>query len=200
MQATTDTVLPYTPVFIRLLKGPVDYLEKAAWDKLLLYRSDLTAFIRPLGLAMVLEESDGYAYLRHAGTEEDETAVTWMQRRPIGYEESLFLILLRDMMTEFEVSEAAVRELVKKRREIKEYAALFFKENASQVRFLRELDRLIDKAEEQGFLARMEDHELPDEQRFRIRKVIKAKVNSETMEAFKQQLEAHAAQRIQHGQ
>ena len=80
--------------------------------------------------------------------------------------------------------------------QIREYAALFFREGASQVRFLRELDRLIEKAEEQGFLTLTEDHEVPDEQRFRIRKVIKAKVNPETMEAFKQQLAAHAAQRI----
>jgi Na+/phosphate symporter len=109
------------------------------------------------------------------------------------------LVLLRDMMAEFETGDETTRELVKKRREIKEYAELFFKENASRVKFIKELDRLIDKAEENGFLDKMGSSELADEQKFRIRKIIKAKVDSEVLEQFKQKLNDYATERIQHG-
>ncbi|HJT73429.1 MAG TPA: DUF4194 domain-containing protein, partial [Chitinophaga sp.] len=101
------------------------------------------------------------------------------------------LVLLREMMAEFEISESASRELIKKRREIKEYAELFFKEGASRIRFLKEIDRLIDKVEENGFLHKLENHEVADEQRFRIRKIIKAKVDSEVLGNFQQQLMEH---------
>jgi hypothetical protein len=193
-------MLPYTSVFIKLLKGPVEYLEKSAWEKLLQYKVELTGFVQQLGLSLILDEDDGYAYLVHATPEEDEEAgVSWFQRRAFTYDESVLLVLLRDMMAEFEVGEAVSRELIRKRREIKEYAELFFKENPSRVKFLRELDRLIDKAVENGFLDMVENNDTQDEQKYRVRKIIKAKVDSEVLEQFKQQLDVYATERIQHG-
>jgi hypothetical protein len=91
-----------------------------------------------LGLTLILDEQDGYAYIRHTITGEEDNTVTWIQRRSLTYEESVMLVLLREMMAEFEVSEATTRELnQKRRREIKEYAELFFKENASRVKFFK---------------------------------------------------------------
>lgn len=198
---TSDKILPYTPVFIKLLKGPVEYLEKSSWEKLLLYKTELTRFVQQLGLSLVLDEEDGYAYLTHSlPDEEGDSSVSWIQRRPLTYDESVLLVLLRDMMAEFEVGEVTARELIKKRREIKEYAELFFKENASRVKFIKELDRLIDKAEENGFLDKTEHSDIADEQKFRIKKIIKAKVDTEILDQFKQKLSEHAAQRIQHRQ
>jgi len=185
---TQQKILPYTSVFIKLLKGPVEYVEKSTWEKLIQYKTELTGFLGQLGLTLVLDEQDGYAYVKHALTEEEESPVSWIQRRALTYEESVMLVLLREMMAEFEIGEATTRELIKKRREIKEYAELFFKENASRVKFLKEIDRLIDKAEENGFLDRTENHDIADEQKFRIKKIIKAKVSSEELDAFYQQL------------
>lgn len=194
-----EKIHAFTPVFIKLLKGPVEYLEKSTWEKLLQYKTELTAFLQRLGLTLVLDEQDGYAYVKHTISEEDATSVSWVQRRALAYDESVMLVLLRDMMAEFEVGEATQRELIKKRREIKEYAELFFKENASRVKMLKDIDRLIERAVENGFLERSGTHEVPDEQKFRIKKLIKARVDSEVLEDFKQQLTANAAKRIQHG-
>ncbi|MGN6491699.1 MAG: DUF4194 domain-containing protein [Agriterribacter sp.] len=193
-----EKIHSFTPVFIKLLKGPVEYLEKNTWEKLLQYKTELIAFLQQLGLTLVLDEQDGYAYIKHSVTEDDTTGVSWVQRRSLTYDESVMLVLLRDMMAEFEVGEATYRELIKKRREIKEYAELFFKENASRVKMLKDIDRLIDRAEENGFLERSENHDVTDEQKFRIKKIIKARVDSEILEQFKQQLTTYAAKRIQH--
>jgi hypothetical protein len=199
MLATKTKILPFTSVFIKLLKGPVEYLEKSSWEKLITYKAELAGFVQQLGLTLILDEDDGYAYLKHSVSEEDDEAgVSWMQRRTFTYDESVMLVLLRDMMAEFEVGEVVMRELVKKRREIKEYAELFFKENASRVKFIKELDKLIDRAEENGFLDIVENNDVSDEQKFRIKKIIKARVDSEVLDQFKQQLEEHAAKRIQH--
>lgn len=189
---STPKILPYASVVVKLLKGPVEYVEKGAWERLLQYKVELTGFLQQLGLLLVLDEQDGYAFVKHALTEDDEAYVSWTQRRSFSYEESIMLVLLREMMAEFEISESASRELIKKRREIKEYAELFFKEGASRIKFLKEIDRLIDKVEESGFLHRIENHEVIDEQKFRIRKIIKSKVDSEALESFQQQLMAHA--------
>src|ERR1700761_1523050 len=191
-----NPLLPYTSVLIRLLKGPVEYLDKSAWEQLLQYQGELTKFLQQLGLQLVLEKEDGYAYLEQIRLDEDDTVAGWVRRIPLGYEESILLVLLRDMMAEFEVGEATTRELIRKRWEIKEFAELFFEENPSRVKFIRDLDRLIDRVEELGFLEKAEDSELTDEQKFRIKKIIKARVDNEVLENFKQQLSEHAAGRI----
>jgi Domain of unknown function (DUF4194) len=190
------SLLPFTPVFIRLLKGPVEYLEKSSWELLLTYQTELTRFLQNLGLLLILEKDDGYAYLEQKRLDEEENVAGWVRRVPLGYEDSVLLVLLRDMMAEFEVGEVSSRELIKKRREIKEYAELFFKENPSRVKFIRDLDRLIDRAEEMEFLEKMENSDLLDEQKFRIKKIIKARVDNEVLENFKQQLTLHATGRI----
>jgi hypothetical protein len=196
MAITKQPILPYTPVFIKLLKGPVEYLEKTAWEQLLQYQVELTRFLQQLGLVLVLEKDDGYAYLEQLRLDEEENVAGWVRRIQIGYEESILLVLLRDMMAEFEVGEAGARELIKKRREIKEYAELFFKENPSRVKFIRDLDRLIDRVQELEFIEKVEQADLADEEKFRIKKIIKARVDHEILENFKNQLTEHAAGRI----
>jgi len=196
MATERSSILPYTPVLIKLLKGPVEYLEKGAWEQLLQYQVELTRFLQQLGLVLVLEKDDGYAYLEQQRLDEEENVAGWVRRIQLGYEESILLVLLRDMMAEFEVGEAGARELIKKRREIKEYAELFFKENPSRVKFIRDLDRLIDKVEELDFIEKVENAEPADEQKFRIKKIIKARVDHEILENFKQQLTEHATGRI----
>lgn len=59
------------------------------------------------------------------------------------------------------------------------------------MKFLKEIDRLIDKMEEYGFLDIADDNEVSDEQRFRIKKIIKARVDSEQLEDFILQLRQH---------
>lgn len=191
-----SSLLPFTPVLIKLLKGPVEYLERTAWEQLLTYQTELTRFLQGLGLLLVLEKEDGYAFLEQIKLDEEENVAGWIRRIPLGYEESVLLVLLRDMMAEFEVGEVSTRELIKKRREIKEYAELFFKENPSRVKFIRDLDRLIDRAEEMDFLEKVENSDLADEEKFRIKKIIKARVDNEILENFKQQLTQHATGRI----
>jgi len=177
-----------------MLKGPVEYLDKSVWERLLQYKKEFAAFLLPLGLVLVLDEQDGYAYIRHAAAEDEEDEISWVQRRSYTYEESILLVLLREMMAEFEVGDSGSRELVRKRREIKEYAELFFREKASRMKFLREMDRLIDKMAELGFLHLSGAHEIPDEDRFRIRKIIKAKVDSEVLQQFLDQLQQHRSE------
>lgn len=181
-------VHPFTSVFIRLLKGPLEYLEKNNWEKLLQHKHELQSFLSSIGLKMTLDEEDGYAFLTHNFMEEDNIGFSWIHRRALSYEESIMLVLLREMMAEFETGESTNRELVRKRREIKEYAELFFKELASRVKFMKEIDRLIEKVEEYGFLYQEEPHEIPDEQRFRICKIIKARIGAEELDDFYQQL------------
>ncbi|SJZ84986.1 DUF4194 domain-containing protein [Sediminibacterium ginsengisoli] len=183
--------LPYASIIVKLLKGTIEYLDKSTWQDLLQYKIEINNFLPQLGLTLVLNEDDGYAFLKQNISDDDSAEVTWFQRRSFTYEETIMLVLLRELMAEFEISESSARELIKRRREIKDHSELFFKEDASRVRFLKEIDRLIDKAEDNGFLEMIEDADIKDEQKFRIKKIIKEKVNIEILEQFTAQLSAY---------
>jgi hypothetical protein len=142
----TIKILPYASIIVKLLRNNFEYLDKSAWEDLMQYKMELNSFLPQLGLILVLNEEDGYAYLKQILTDDDSAEVSWFQRRSFTYEESIMLVLLRELMAEFEVSESSSRELIKRRREIKDYSELFFKEDASRVKFLKEIDRLIDQS------------------------------------------------------
>lgn len=189
-------LLPYTPLLVKLLKGPLEYMDKALWEQLLHYQMELTKFLQQIGLILILEKEDGYAYLEQMKGDEGDPLVNWMRRSPLTYDESVLLVLLREMMADFEVGDVTARELIRKRREIKEYAEHFFKENASRIRFIKELDRLIDRVEDLGFLEKTEEAELLDEQKFRVKKWIKARIDDEVLNNFKNSLSEYAANGI----
>ena len=84
-----SNLLPYTPIFIRLLKGPIEYLGRSSWEQLLQYQGELTRFLQTLGLVLVLDKEDGYAYLEQTRLDEEESVAGWVRRVPLGYEESI---------------------------------------------------------------------------------------------------------------
>ena len=44
-----QNILPYTSVFIKLLKGPVEYIERTTWENLVQYKTELATFLQQLG-------------------------------------------------------------------------------------------------------------------------------------------------------
>ena len=41
---STSKILPYASVVVKLLKGPVEYVEKGAWEKMLQYKDELNGY------------------------------------------------------------------------------------------------------------------------------------------------------------
>ncbi len=70
-------ILPFTGALIKLLKGPVEYLEKSLWEQLLQYQAELTVFLQQLGLVLILEKDDGYAYVEQLKLDEEENTAGW---------------------------------------------------------------------------------------------------------------------------
>jgi len=84
---------------IPLLKG-VLYQESdpAAWNALLGLQARVRDYVAVLGLELVLDEAEGYAFLRsRTGADDDEAAKLprLVARRPLSFPVSLLLALLR---------------------------------------------------------------------------------------------------------
>ena len=182
---------PFAPVVIELLQGVLYHDDTKHWDLLLRYEASVRDYVGKIGLALHLDETDGYAYLRQPEQEnEDDVSLPRLtHRHPLSFNLTLLGVLLRERLQTFETSGSASRELVLSKDDIYEMMRLFLEEHTDESRLLRKIDRYIRQAEDVGFL---KERGGTDEKRYEVRRVLKAKFSADTLAALKAKLEAQA--------
>ena len=79
--------------------------DPALWHALLGLRTRVRDHVAIVGLDLVLDEAEGYAYLRQRPPQEGEAELPRLvARRQLGYQVSLLLGLLRKKLVEFDAS------------------------------------------------------------------------------------------------
>lgn len=180
---------------IALFKG-VLYQEDdpALWQSLLDLQSRVRDYLGVLGLQLILDEAEGYAYLRQR-QEEDQTAPgqvalpRLIARRQLSYPVSLLLALLRKRLAEFDASSGEAR-LILSREQIADLLRLFLAEGSNEAKLADRIDAHIAKVVELGFLRRLRGK---DEQ-FEVRRILKAYVDAQWLNEFDQRLRDYSRQ------
>ncbi|WP_372874285.1 DUF4194 domain-containing protein [Pseudomonas sp.] len=180
---------------IALFKG-VLYQEDdpALWQSLLDLQSRVRDYLGVLGLQLILDEAEGYAYLRQH-QEEDEAVPgqvalpRLIARRQLSYPVSLLLALLRKRLAEFDASSGEAR-LILSREQIADLLRLFLVEGSNEAKLADRIDTHIAKVVEFGFLRRLRGK---DEQ-FEVRRILKAYVDAQWLNEFDQRLRDYSEQ------
>src|SRR5580700_5889653 len=121
-----DSTTNISLVLVSLMKG-VTCLENdpALWQSLLQLQERVREYIAVLGLELVLDEAEGYAYIRQRPVGEGEQELPRLvPRRQLSYPVSLLLALLRKKMAEFDAMSSETR-LILSREDIIELMRLF---------------------------------------------------------------------------
>ena len=185
---TINKVEPYAKVVAKLLQSDIDDSDKL-WRELLNYHIPVTEFFEKIGLELILNKDDGYAFLKQLELDDAGSTVGLIRRLPLTYEVSLVCVLLRELLDEFETGEAFSQTLFLTHKQIKEHIELFFKEKSSRVKFLRNMDSYINKVVELGFLRVRSQNEHIDERLYEVRRILKAKISLDALDEFKNQLQ-----------
>jgi hypothetical protein len=178
---------------ISLLKG-VLYLENDAqlWNALIQLQARVRDQIAVLGLELVLDEAEGYAFLRaRPEVEGDENATDiklprLIARRPLSFPVSLLLALLRKKLAEFDASGEQTR-LILARDEIVELLRLFLPESSNEARLIDQIDSHINKIVDLGFLRRLKPAaggSAAGSGNFEVRRILKAFVDAQWLADF----------------
>ena len=133
-------------VVTRLFKGVV-YAEadEKAWQSLLGLSSHVRDYVAVLGLDLILDESEGYAFLK-SREDPDGTLPRLIPRRPLTFNVSLLLALLRGRMLEFDTNSSELR-LIMTEQDIADMVAVFLPESSNEARIL---DQLATEHQESG--------------------------------------------------
>ncbi|NUT73317.1 DUF4194 domain-containing protein [Pseudarthrobacter sp. C4D7] len=190
--ATTDTETR-TPeelpaVVTRLFKG-VLYAEndEKVWQALLGLTSHVRDYVSVLGLNLVLDESEGYAFLR-SKDDPDGTLPRLIARRTLTFNVSLLLALLRRRMMEFDINSSEVR-LIMTEQEIADMVSVFLPESSNEARVLDRLGADIKKVVELGFLRKLKGQA----DTYEVARILKAYVDAQWLEEFDARLADYRA-------
>lgn len=189
MSDAPDSVLSLP--LIALFKG-VLYQEDdpALWQGLLELQSRVRDYLGVLGLQLILDEAEGYAYLRQDEDEAGQVALPRLiPRRQLSYPVSLLLALLRKRLAEFDASSGEAR-LILAREQIADLLRLFLAEGSNEAKLADRIDAHIAKVVELGFLRRLRGK---DEQ-FEVRRILKAYVDAQWLNEFDQRLRDYSQQ------
>ena len=143
-----------------------------------------------MGLVVVIDEAEGYSFLRSRPVEDDEQAVPRLiARRSFSFPVSLLLALLRKRLAQFDADNSDTR-LILSRDQIVELIRVFLPSNSNDARLVDQIDTQLTKVVELGFLRR-----LPGEDNlFEVRRILKAFVDAQWLSDFSERLAEYAAE------
>lgn len=180
---------PYSTAIVKLLKGVVER-NSGVWENIITYQSEIQEYISVIGLELILKKDEGFAFVKQIESENGET-LGLVTRRQIGFEVSLVLVVLRQILEEFDSNpiETHSSEKFITDTEIKDEVELFLPEKYNRVKFMRDLNNYVKKAEELGFLK--ESGKKENETKYQIHRVIKEKITLDMLQEFKEKLQNH---------
>lgn len=191
-----------SPLLIALLRGVV-YRDEAAgsragqWRDLIALQHRVRDYVAVLGLTLMLDEAEGYAFLRSMDRDEqdpDNPLPRLVARRPLSFPVSLLLALLRKKLAEFDAGgQEGGSRLVLSRDDIVELVRVFLPETSNEVRLLDRVDGDISKLVELGFLRRMQPT-AGEPPMFEVRRILKSFVDAQWLAEFDTRLASYRAQ------
>ncbi len=174
---------------IRLMQGVVYRTsDEDTWQTLERMGAGVRDHFAAIGVDVVTDDAEGYAYLRSRPEDEGEEALPRLvRRRALTYNVSLLLVLLRKRMVEFETGGGEGR-LVLSTDQIVEMLRLFQADSTNDARVVDQAETTIKKAAELGFLRQLRGQ--PDH--WEVRRILKAYVDAQTLSDFAGKLREYA--------
>ena len=183
-------------LIILLLKGVI-YQEADAgfWNALLNLQARVRDYVVVLGLELVLDEAEGYAFLRSRSENEDDATPKLprlVARRSLSFPVSLLLALLRKKLAEFDASGGDTR-LVLSRNEIVELIRVFLPDSSNEAKLIDQIETHLNKIVELGFLRKLKPS-IGQTAVFEVRRILKAFVDAQWLVDFDARLTAYQVQ------
>ena len=185
-----DNILtPYGRTVVRLLKGPVDHTDEKPWEDILNYQTEIQKYVSQIGLELIVKRDEGFAYLKQVESEDGKT-VGLIPRQQLGFEVSVILIILRQMLEEFDsnMDELYATERFVTADELKERIELFLPERFNRVKLLNEIDMYINRIVGFGYLKEIKRDNVST---YQIHRIIKEKVTLDKLQEFKNKLQEY---------
>lgn len=179
-------------VLIALLKGVVyGDASPQLWRDLLNLQGGARDHLRLLNLDLIIDEAEGYAYLRQSeGADDDafESPRRLIPRRPLSYPVSVLLVLLRKRLAQHD-AHGGETKLVLSREQLIEMLRVFLRGGSNEAKLEDQIDRHVERIIELGFLRPIKEE---DADLFEVRRILRAFVNADWLADLESSYREHA--------
>lgn len=195
MDNESPPALNLSRVLVALMKG-VLYREQDAptWQDLLALQARVRDYVAVLGLELLLDEAEGYAYLRTRPIAAGEPELPRLVRRvPLSFPVSLLLALLRRKLAEFDAGAGADGDsgrLILSRDDIVELIRVFLPAGSNEAKLIDQVDTHLNKIIDLGFVRRLK----ASGGEFEVRRILKSFVDAQWLAEFDQRLAGYRTQ------
>ena len=182
-------IAPYGRTVVRLLKGPVEVTDTNAWEDILNYQSEINKYLMNIGIELIVKRDEGFAYIKQIVDDEDRTTGL-IPRQQLGFEISVILIILRQMLEEFDsnMDELYSTECFVRADDLKERIEIFLPERFNRVKLLSEIYTYITRLVSLGYLKLIKRDNVNT---YQIHRIIKEKVTLDKLQEFKDKLQEY---------
>lgn len=189
MNSNPPKSFPSAAVKVRLLQDAVYSDDMELWAGLNRYRQHIENYFQEVGLQLVVHEDDGFAYLTQGEQEGGAPIPRLFRRDKMTKGVSVVGVVLRERLLQFDEKVHDESRLTLRKDEIVQMVAPFFPETNDEIRSDKRIEAAIHRAEEMGLIRKMTG---ANDERYEVRRIIKARFPVETLKALRDQLEAHA--------
>lgn len=170
---------------IPLLRGVV-YADTHpnAWNALLGLPSQVRDYLATIGLDVIIDEAEGYAFTQNAPTPPDEPELPRLiPRRPLTYRVSLLLVLLRRRLLELDAQGDETR-LIVTRDDAVELVRTYHPARSNEAKLTDEVEADLRNVVGLGFARVLRDQP----HTYEIRRIIKAFIDAQWLADFESRL------------
>lgn len=181
-------ISPYSKAIVKLLKSTVER-NSNIWEDVLHYQTEIQEYLAKIGLELIVKKDEGFAFVKQFEDSEGNT-LGLVQRRQIGFETSIVLVVLRQSLEDFDnnPTQLATEKFITD-SEIKDELELFLPEKYNKAKFLKDLDKYIKFAVDLGYLKEISKKD--NETKYQIHRIIKEKVTLDILQEFRNELEKY---------
>jgi hypothetical protein len=176
-------------VLAHLVLYPIYREEGSIWETLRAERDAIAHYFRQIGQEVVIDEGEGYAFLRQIEPDGAERVPRVGRRQSLGYTATLLLVCIREELARFDAAPEDSTRLVRTRQQLRELASQFLRETNNQIRDIRTVDAAIRRLEELGFLRALGSSEA---EAFEIMRIVKARFGAGELQEVRDRLARHA--------
>jgi Domain of unknown function (DUF4194) len=192
-------------VVVPLLKGVLYRDEDTeVWTALLALQARVRDYVAVLRVELVMDEAEGYAFLRSRPPSPEEVDAAKLPRlivrRPLGFQVSLLLALLRKKLAESDASGGDTR-LILSRDAVVELIRVFLPAGSNESRLIDQVETHLNKIIDLGFVRRLKPlagsaGRAAEQPMFEVRRILKAFVDAQWLAEFDLRLAAYQAQLV----
>ncbi len=181
---------PYSNIIVALLKGIVYSHNDKLWDQLLMSEPDIKKYFADIYLDLIIDKSEGYAYLKQKTSEDDELEIPRLiEKRQLSFHVSLLCLLLRKHLIENDREGESAKAVLTK-EEILNMVKPFYKESSNEAKQTLQIEAAIKKVIDEGFIRKMKT----EEEQYEINRIMKAFINADVVKNSLEKLKNYADQ------